>query len=214
MEGAGEIPALLLRPPDARWLFVLGHGAGAGMRHPFMEAVARQLARDRVATFRYQFPYMDRGSRRPDPRPTILATVRAAVRAAAAAAADLRLAAGGKSFGGRMTSLAASETPLPGVRGLVFLGFPLHPAGRPSLDRADHLDAVTVPMLFVQGTRDKLADLALLRPVCDGLGDAAVLRIVDGADHSFGVLKRSGRTGQEVLEEISAAVSGWLPVLE
>ena len=151
------VSALLMRPQEARWLLVFGHGAGAGMRHRFMEAMSARLFAAGIATFRYQFAYMEAGSRRPDPRPTLLATVRAAVDAAQRAAPDLPLLAGGKSMGGRMSSLAAAEAPLPGVRGLVFFGFPLHPAGRPSTERADHLEQVDVPMLFLQGERDQLA---------------------------------------------------------
>ncbi len=173
------------------------------MRHAFMDAVARRLAGRGVATLRYQFPYMEKGSRRPDPRPVLLATVRAAVATACAQTPDLPLFAGGKSMGGRMTSMAAAETPLQDVRGIVFLGFPLHPAGRPASDRAAHLSKVTVPMLFLNGTRDKLAEPELLEPVCDDLGTLATLRVIDGADHSFHVLKRSGRTDDEVLDELA-----------
>ena len=205
----GEVSAILARPAAARWLLVLGHGAGAGMRHRFLERVVEQLAATRVATLRYQFPYMEQGKRRPDPPAVLRGTVRAALAAAAGRAADLPLLAGGKSMGGRMTSQAAAEQPLPGVRGLVFLGFPLHPAGKPSSDRAAHLADVTVPMLFLQGTRDRLAELELLRPLCASLGERSTLRILDGADHSFRVLKRSGRTHDEVLDELIAATSEW-----
>ncbi len=201
--GAGEVSALVMRPPDARAMLVIGHGAGAGMRHAFMDAVARRLADRGVATFRYQFPFMETGGRRPDPRPVLLATVRAAVAAARARPPDLPLFAGGKSMGGRMTSMAAAETPLEAVRGIVFLGFPLHPAGRPASDRAAHLSRVTVPMLFLNGTRDKLAKLELLEVVCEGLDKPTRLHVVDGADHSFAVLKRSGRTDDEVLDELA-----------
>ena len=206
---AGDVSALLQCPPDARWLLVLAHGAGAGMRHAFMEALAAQLGGCGVATFRYQFPYMEQGGRRPNPRPILLATVRSAVAAAAELADDLPLLAGGKSMGGRMTSLAAAEKPLPGVRGLVFFGFPLHAAGRPATERADHLAAVDAPMLFLQGTRDRLADLDRLRPICGGLGRRGRLHVVDGADHSFHVLKRSGRDDPQLLEEIAATVADW-----
>jgi len=204
-----EVGALLLRPADARWLFVFGHGAGAGMQHRFMEAASARLAGHGIATLRYQFPYMEAGSRRPDSRATLLATVRAAVRAAAAAAPDLPLLAGGKSMGGRMTSQAAAEAPLAGVRGLVFFGFPLHPAGRPSTERADHLGNVRLPMLFLQGERDKLAEIDLLRPVCAGLGERATLHVVPEADHSFHVPKRSGRSDDEVLAELARTVAAW-----
>ncbi len=210
---AGEVSALVMRPPDARAMLVLGHGAGAGMRHAFMDAVARRLANRGVATLRYQFPYMENGGHRPDPRPILLATVRAAVATARARTPDLPLFAGGKSMGGRMTSMAAAATPLQDVRGIVFLGFPLHPAGRPSSDRAAHLSKMSVPMLFLNGTRDKLAELALLEPVCNDLGSLARLRVVDAADHSFHVLKRSGRTDDEVLDELADAIVKFVTVL-
>lgn len=200
---------LLQRPADADALLVLAHGAGAGMHHPFMEALSGGLAAARFAVFRYQFPYMEQRSRRPDARPVLLATVRAAVAAAAASAPDLPVIAGGRSMGGRMTSLAASEEAIAGLRGIVFFGFPLHPAGRPSAARAEHLDAVGVPMLFLQGTRDRLAGLELLRPVCARLGSRARLHVVEGADHSFHVLKRSGRTGEDVLAELVATTRAW-----
>jgi len=212
--GAGEVSALVMRPPDARAMLVIGHGAGAGMRHAFMDAVARRLADRGVATFRYQFPFMEAGGRRPDPRPVLLATVRAAVAAARARTPDLPLFAGGKSMGGRMTSMAAAETPLEAVRGIVLLGFPLHPAGRPASDRAAHLSRVTVPMLFLNGTRDKLAQLELLEPICDELGSSARLRVIDGADHSFHVLKRSGRTDDEVLDELADATGKFVTAMK
>jgi predicted alpha/beta-hydrolase family hydrolase len=203
---------LFVRPPAPRALLVLAHGAGAGMRHPFLQAIAEALAGQGVATLRYQFPYMSQGVRgaRPDPPAVAVATVRAAVAEATQRAPELPLFAGGKSFGGRMTSTAAAESPLDRVRGLVFLGFPLHPPGRPGAARAAHLDSVTVPMLFVQGTRDTLAALDLMRPVCDHLGARATLHVVEGADHSFGVLKRSGRTNAEVVAELASAISTWI----
>ena len=204
-----QVTALLLRPAGARCLYVFAHGAGAGMQHRFMEATSALLAGHGIATLRYQFPYMEAGSRRPDSRATLLATVRAAVHAASAAAPDLPLLAGGKSMGGRMTSQAAAEAPLAGVRGLVFFGFPLHPAGRPSTERADHLRNVRLPMLFLQGDRDKLAEPDLLRPVCAGLGERATLHLVPEADHSFHVPKRSGRSDDEVLAELAATVAQW-----
>jgi predicted alpha/beta-hydrolase family hydrolase len=207
--GAGPVSALLLQPRDARCLLVFGHGAGAGMRHPFMEAAAGGLAERGLATLRYQFPYMEQGRRSPSPRGVLLATVRSAVDAAAKAAPGLPLLAGGKSMGGRMTSLAASETPLPGVRGLVFFGFPLHAAGKRGSERGAHLRDVQVPMLFLQGTRDALANLDLLEPLCSELGVRATLHVVEGGDHSFHVLKRSGRTDEEVLDEIADRVSAW-----
>jgi predicted alpha/beta-hydrolase family hydrolase len=209
VSGGCELSAVLLRPEAARVLVVLGHGAGAGMRHPFMEGLAGALARTGLATFRYQFPYMERGQRRPDPQPVLLETVGAAVEAAALAEPRLALVAGGKSMGGRMTSLAAARRPLPGVRGFVFYGFPLHPAGRPSVSRAAHLPEVRVPMLFLQGSRDALADPALIRDTCAGLGDRADLLFWDGADHGFAVPKRSGKTAADVLRELAEATSQW-----
>ena len=206
---SSKVSALLLRPDAARWLLVLGHGAGAGMRHNFMEAIAERLADRGIATFRYQFPYMEQGSPRPDPPPVLMATVRSAVSAAAEAARDLPLLAGGKSLGGRITSMTAAEKPLPGVRGLVFFGFPLHAAGQPGVERGEHLTRVTVPMLFLQGTRDRLAELPLLRPLVSGLGSRAQLHVLDQADHSFHVPKGSGRSDPEVLEELARTVSDW-----
>jgi hypothetical protein len=205
----GRVSALLMRPHEARRLLVFGHGAGAGMRHRFMEAMSTRLAAAGIATFRYQFPYMEAGSRRPDTRATLLATVRAAVEAAHGAAPDLPLLAGGKSMGGRMSSLAAAEAALPGVRGLVFFGFPLHPAGRPSIERADHLEQVGVPMLFLQGERDQLAGLDLLRPICAARGVRATLHVIPTADHGFHVLKSSGRSDAEVLDELAQRVAAW-----
>lgn len=207
---AGAVHGLLDRPGDARALLVLAHGAGAGMRHAFLEALAAALGARGVATFRWQFPYMEHGSKRPDPQPLLLASVRSAVAKGRELADGLPLFAGGKSMGGRMTSLAASREALPGVRGLVFFGFPLHPAGKPSVERADHLAQVRLPMLFLQGTRDTLADLALLEPVVRPLGDGATLHVLEGADHSFHVLKRSGRTDAEVLEALADAASSWM----
>ena len=205
---AGEVSALLDRPEGAGWLYVFGHGAGAGMRHSFMEAATRALNQRGIATFRYQFAYMEKRTGRPDPQAVLLATVRAAVVAAREAAGDLPLLAGGKSMGGRMTSLAAAEGGLTTVRGLVFFGFPLHPAGAPAVSRGDHLARVEMPMLFLQGARDKLADLELLRPIVAKLSRAS-LHVVEGADHSFAVLKRSGRSAEEVLEELASNVEHW-----
>ncbi|HSA82458.1 MAG TPA: alpha/beta family hydrolase, partial [Geminicoccaceae bacterium] len=193
----------------ARWLMVFAHGAGVGMRHRFMGEMSRHLADVGIATLRYQFPYMEAGSRRPDPRATLLATVRAAVAAAGRIAPDLPLLAGGKSMGGRMTSLAAAEAPLAGVRGLVFFGFPLHAAGRPSSERGDHLAAVRLPMLFLQGERDQLADPELLRPICAKLSERATLHVVPTADHGFHVLKRSGRSDDDVLTDLAHDVAAW-----
>ncbi len=205
----GDVSGLLLRPDGARLLYVLAHGAGAGMRHPFLEVVAQRLAERSIATLRYQFSYMEQRARRPDPPAVAAATVRAAVIEAARAAPGLPLVAGGKSFGGRMTSTAQAEQPLPGVRGLVFLGFPLHPPGRPGDSRAEHLARVQIPMLFLQGDRDDFADLKLLKPVVKGLGERATLHLVEGGDHSFHVLKRSGRTDTEVLAELVETIVAW-----
>src|SRR5216683_7672756 len=214
VEGGGEVSALLCRPANARWLLVLAHGAGAGMTHPFMEKLADELAGVGVATFRYQFPYMEQRRRIPD-QPTVLtATVAAAARRAAEAAPGLLLLAGGKSMGGRMTSQAAAQHPLDGVRGLVFFGFPLHPPKQPGKKRADHLTKVTVPMLFLQGTRDTLADLKLLRPVCAKLESRATLHVIETADHSFHMLKRSGRSDAEVLRELAETTVSWANGIE
>jgi len=208
-ETSGEVSALLVRPPDARLLYVLAHGAGAGMRHSFLESIAQRLAERGIATLRYQFPYMERRAGRPDPPAVAAATVRTAVVEAARNAPGLPLVAGGKSFGGRMTSTAQAEAPLPGVRGLVFLGFPLHPPGRPDDKRAEHLAQVRIPMLFLQGDRDEFADLTLLRPVVKRLGERATLHLVEGGDHSFHVLKRSARTDADVMGELVGAIADW-----
>ena len=197
---------ILRRPEDAFCLYVLAHGAGAGMRHPFLDALADALANERVATLRYEFPYMEQGKRRIDPAPALHARVREAVEAAAKE--RLPLFAGGKSMGGRMTSEAQALQRLPEVRGLAFVGFPLHPAGKPGTIRAEHLRDVRVPMLFLQGTRDDLADLALLRPILEDLRDAE-LHVVEGADHSFHVPKRSGRTDAEVIAELARTFAQW-----
>ncbi len=208
-ERADGVSGLLLRPDGARLLYVLAHGAGAGMRHPFLESIAQGLAERSIATLRYQFLYMERRSRRPDPPAVAAATVRAAVAEAARVAPGLPLIAGGKSFGGRMTSTAQAQEALPGVRGLVFLGFPLHPPGRPADKRAEHLAEVRIPMLFLQGDRDEFADLKLLRPMVKQLGERATLHLVEGGDHSFHVLKRSGRTDVEVMAELVATIVAW-----
>jgi len=208
-QNAGEIPAIVMHPADARAGLVFAHGAGAGMRHGFMESIAARLAARRVATFRYEFAYMAAGGRRPDSQPVLLATVRSAVARAAEVFGELVLFAGGKSMGGRMTSLSAAAAPLEGVRGLVFFGFPLHPPGRPGTDRADHLADVQVPLLFLQGPRDTLAELRLLQPVIDGLGERATLLIEDGADHGFHVLKKSGRTDADVLDSLADRSASW-----
>jgi uncharacterized protein len=208
--GGAIVSGLLERPPAARSLLVLGHGAGAGMGHPFLAGVAAALGDRGVATLRYQFPYMEAGRRRPDSQAVAVATVRAAMTAARARAGDLPLFAGGKSFGGRMTSHAVAGKSPAALRGLVFLGFPLHRARRPSLDRAAHLDGVRVPMLFVQGTRDPLADLALVTGVVAGLAGRGSLHVVEGGDHSFQVPRRSGRREDAVLLEIADAVAAWI----
>lgn len=209
----GRVSGTLLRPPDAWACYALSHGAGAGMRHRFMEAIAERLARHGLATLRYQFPYMETGARRPDPPGVLEATVRAAIAKARELAPELPLVAGGKSLGGRMTSNAAAHGELPGVSGLVFLGFPLHPAKQPGTSRADHLQSVALPMLFLQGTRDALAELELIASVCDRLGSRAILHTVEGADHSFAVLKRSGRSEGDVLDELARAVAEWTETL-
>ena len=210
VEKAGSVSALLIRPAQERACFAFAHGAGAGMAHPFMETVAQGLGERGVATLRYQFPYMEKGSKRPDAPAVAHAAVRAAVAEAGRCCAGLGLIAGGKSFGGRMTSQAQAMSPLPGVDGLAFLGFPLHPAGKPSDDRASHLADIRVPMLFMQGTRDSLAELSLLEPVVKSLGPSASLHRVEGADHSFHVLARSGRNDREVMGEILDAFAGWI----
>lgn len=203
------VSALALRPDAPRTCFVFAHGVGAGMAHSFMEAFSAGLSERGIASLRYQFPYMEKGSKRPDPPPVAQATVRAAVAKAAEIFPHLGLIAGGKSFGGRMTSQAQAAAPLPGVRGLAFVGFPLHPAGKPSTDRADHLGKIDIPMLFLQGTRDTLAETALIEPVVQRLGPRAKLHFVAGADHSFHVPARSGRNDREAMNEILDAFAGW-----
>jgi predicted alpha/beta-hydrolase family hydrolase len=200
---------LLVRPPNAHRMLTLAHGAGAGMRHPFMEKLAAELASVGVATLRYEFPYMEQRKSRQDAAPVLHERVAAAAEVARQAAPELPLLAGGKSFGGRMTSQAAAEGVLLGVKGIVFFGFPLHPPNRPGTSRADHLAKVTVPMLFLQGTRDEFAPLDLLRPIGESLGSRATLHVIDGADHGFHVLKRSGRTDDEVLRELAQTVASW-----
>jgi predicted alpha/beta-hydrolase family hydrolase len=207
---AHRVSGLWLAPEQARAAYVFAHGAGAGMRHAFMEAAAQGLAERGIATLRYQFPYMERGSRRPDAPLLAQATVRAAVAVAERQAPRLHLFAGGKSFGGRMSSQAQAAAPMPGVRGLVFLGFPLHPAGEPSDDRAAHLSDVQVPLLFLQGTRDELADLSLLQPLVARLGERATLHALTDADHSFHVPAKSGRKDPQVLAEALDAFAAWI----
>jgi predicted alpha/beta-hydrolase family hydrolase len=206
------VAGLLQQPAQARTGFVFAHGAGAGMHHAFMAAVATGLAQRGIASLRYQFPFMQRGSKRPDPPALAQATVRAAVGHAARQWPGLPLVAGGKSYGARMTSQADSVSPLPGVRGLAFVGFPLHPAGKPDTSRAEHLAAVRRPMLFLQGTRDELADLALLEPVVAALPTARLVRI-EAADHAFHVPARSGRRDAEVLHELLDHLVAWIDAL-
>lgn len=208
--GATAVSGLLLAPPRARACYVLAHGAGAGMTHPFMEAVAVELGERGIATLRYQFPYMEQGAKRPDPPKVAHATVRAAVAKAAAMLPDVALVAGGKSFGGRMTSQAQASSPLPGVKGLAFLGFPLHAAGSASDERAAHLFDVRVPMLFVQGTRDALAEMKLMKPLVKKLGTHATLHDVDDADHSFHVPAKSGRKDPQVRAAFLDALAKWI----
>jgi predicted alpha/beta-hydrolase family hydrolase len=207
---AQQVQALLWLPKEARACYVVAHGAGAGMNHPFMANAAAALAERGIATLRYQFPYMERGSRRVDPPASAQATVRAAVAKAARDLPGLPLFAGGKSFGGRMTSQAQAQEPLAGVRGLIFLGFPLHPPGKPSDERAKHLFDVRVPMLFLQGTRDEFAQLALLQPLIDKLGPQSTLKLFEDADHSFHVPARSGRKDADVSRELYDAAASWI----
>jgi uncharacterized protein len=205
-----RVSGLLQTPRGARACYVMAHGAGAGLAHPFMRAMANVLAGNGIATLRYQFPYMELGSKRPDTPKLAQATVRAAVAEASRLVPDLSLFAGGKSFGGRMTSQAQAASPLSGVRGLVFLGFPLHPAGRPSDERGAHLFDVQIPMLFLQGTRDQLADLQLLQTLVGKLGTRATLKLFQDADHSFHVPARTGRKDSEVMAEMSVALAEWI----
>jgi uncharacterized protein len=205
-----SVSALLLRPDNARGCFVFAHGAGAGMSHPFMKTVAAGLAERGIATLRYQFPYMEKGSSRPDAPAVAHAAVRAAVAEAARRCPGLPLIAGGKSFGGRMTSQAQAIAPLPRVRGLAFLGFPLHPPGKPSTSRTTHLSDIKIPMLFLQGTRDDFAEMTLLEPVVKGLGGLASLHAVKEGDHSLHVPARSGRNDREVMNEVLDALSTWV----
>jgi predicted alpha/beta-hydrolase family hydrolase len=209
-----SVSALLTRPPRPHACFAFAHGAGAGMTHPFMEAVARGLYERGIATLRYQFPYMEKGSKRPDPPAVAHAAVRGAVAEAARACPGVPLIAGGKSFGGRMTSQAQAKAPIAGVTGLAFFGFPLHAAGKPSGDRADHLADVQIPMLFLQGTNDKLAELSLLEAVVKRLGPLATLHLVEAADHSLHVPARSGRNDREVMGEVLDALAVWIDEIE
>ena len=213
IEASDPVTGLLMNPPDAHGCFVLAHGAGAGMTHSFMEAVATGLDERRIATLRYQFPYMEKGLKRPDAPSTARAAVRAAVAEAARRCPGVPLIAGGKSFGGRMTSQAQAAAPLAGVRGLAFLGFPLHPAGKPSEERAKHLYDIRIPMLFLQGTRDSLAELPLLERVIQALGARASLTLFEQADHSFPVPVRSGRNDRDVMRELLDVLAAWIAAL-
>ncbi len=213
IEAADTVSALLQLPARARACYVLAHGAGADMRHAFMEKIAVGLAERGIATLRFNFSYMEKNQGRPD-RPAVAhAAIRAAVAEAARLCPGLKLVAGGKSFGGRMTSQAQSKAPLPDVKGLAFLGFPLHAAKKPSSKRAEHLAGIKIPMLFLQGTRDGLADLGFLKPVVEKLGPTATLHEVEGGDHSFAVLKKSGRTNEEALTEVLDALVAWIDEL-
>ena len=211
--GAEQVSGLLLRPSRAKALYLFAHGAGAGMTHRAMESNAQGLAERGIATLRYQFPYMEKGSRQPDPPKIAHAAVRAAAEKARELAPDLPLFAGGRSFGGRMTSQTQTEAPLAGVRGLAFLGFPLHPAGKPGIERAEHLSRVQVPMLFVSGSRDALAELDLLNSVVRSLGEQATLHLVMDADHSFKVAAKSGRTPSDAEADALDAMADWMLAL-
>jgi hypothetical protein len=208
--GSERVSGLLIRPDDAKVLYLFAHGAGVGMLHPSMEMNARGLAERGIATLRYQFPYMERGGGRPDPPRVAHATVRAAIATADGIASDLPRFAGGRSYGGRMTSQAQALEPLSGVRGLAFLGFPLHPAGAPSIERADHLSQVHIPMLFVSGDRDALAEVDRLKSVVASLGDRATLHLVEHADHGLRVPVKCGRTPAEAQAEALDAVADWM----
>ena len=208
-EPAARLGLMLNQPEDATTLYVLAHGAGADMRHHFMEDVSRHLAEQRVATLRYNFPYMAAGGKRPDPPAVLESAVRKAIQEGYEAADGRTLIAGGKSMGGRMTSQALAKKPDPRVKGIAFLGFPLHQPGKPSTERAVHLAQVQVPMLFIQGTRDNLANLDMMQEVAASLGSLATLHIIDTADHSFAVLKRANKTKEDVYREIATTVSAW-----
>jgi uncharacterized protein len=204
----GEVSALLIRPENATHLLVLGHGASTDMRHATLQSIAERLAEVGIATFRYNFPYSENGKGR-DGQAVCTETIRSAVAAAQKAAPDLPLLAGGHSFGGRMTSTAASESPIEGLDGLVFFSFPLHLAGKPDTKRADHLDTVTVPMFFLSGTRDELADIGMLRSDCKKLGSRATLHTLDTADHGYKVLKKTRSSDEDVFAEMGRVVRDW-----
>ncbi len=208
----GEVSAILMRPDNATHLLVLGHGASSNMRTPMLTTIAENLAEKGIATFRYNFPYSEKGGGR-NSQGTCLATIRSAVRAATGAASDLPILAGGHSFSGRMTSTAQSEEPIEGVKGLVFFAFPLHPAGEPATKRADHLTNIDIPMLFLSGTRDALGELDLLEPVVKGLGETATLHLLDTADHSFKILKRTRQSSEDVFAEMARVVREWASAL-
>jgi predicted alpha/beta-hydrolase family hydrolase len=208
-EKHGDVSGILILPDDAKYLLMFAHGAGAGMSHSFMEKAAQNLAAVSIATLRYNFPYTEKHGKRPDPAPVLLQTVQCVYLAAQELASGLPVFAGGKSMGGRMTSTAASKKLLEGIKGIVFFGFPLHAPGQPSNHRAEHLHRVREPMLFLQGTKDKLADLNLLQPVINDLKNNATLHIVDGADHSFHLPKSAGKTDDEALNELARKVKEW-----
>ena len=212
-EEQGEVSSLLIRPDGAQWLLVLGHGASTNMRHATLQTIAERLADVGIATFRYNFPYAERGGGR-NSNAVCQESVRSAVTAAHTAASDLSILVGGHSFSGRMSSMAAAEAPLEGVRGLVFFAFPLHPSGKPSTERADHLNDVAIPMLFLSGTRDKLGELDLLQPTCDQIGDKATLHLLDTADHGFKILKRSRNTDEDVFVEMARVINEWVSELD
>lgn len=212
-EEQGEVSALLIRPDDAKWLLVLGHGASTNMRHATLQTIAERLADVGIATFRYNFPYAEQGRGR-NSNAVCQETVRSAVEAAQTAASDLSILVGGHSFSGRMSSMAAAEAPIEHARGLVFFAFPLHPSGKPSTDRADHLSDVTIPMLFLSGTRDKLGELDLLQSTCEGVADKATLHLLDTADHGFKILKRSRNTDEDVFVEMARVINEWVSGLD
>ena len=213
-KSSGKVSAVLMLPEEPGYLLVLAHGAGAGMNHSFMELLSGKLAARNFAVFRYQFPYFEQGKRIPDPPNILAATVSSAVETASDKVKGLPVYAGGKSLGGRMTSTAASKEALPNVRGIIFFGFPLHAPNKPSSDRAEHLFKVNIPMLFLQGTRDKLADLNLLKPVIKKLKEKASLQILEGADHSFHVLKSSGKKDEQIIEELADSSLNWVKEIE
>ena len=212
-EEQGEVSSLLIRPDDAQWLLVLGHGASTDMRHATLQTIAERLADAGVATFRYNFPYAEQGRGR-NANAVCQETVRSAVAAAHTAASDLSILVGGHSFSGRMSSMAAAEAPLEHVRGLVFFAFPLHPSGKPSTERAAHLSDVTIPMLFLSGTRDKLGELDLLQSTCEQISDKATLHLLDTADHGFKILKRSRKTDEDVFVEMARVINEWVSALD